>query len=142
VFPMLSVPKMVHNMAPTSLQRSQETVTFVIYNTSSPTYPQSNGEAERAVQTAKNLLKKSADPAKALLAYRAAPLGHGKSPAELQFGRRLRTDLPTSPESLSGQGPVSRKSRNFSGDIYILCIFKTKASRGTKLCSYFYFYSL
>ena len=23
-----------------------------------------------------------------------------------------------------------------------LCIFKTKASRGTKLCSYFYFYSL
>ena len=28
-----------------------------------------------------------------------------------------------------------------SGDI-ILCIFKTKASRGTKLCSYFDFYSL
>lgn len=50
------------------------------------------------MQTAKNLLKKSADPAKALLAYRAAPLGHGKSPAEPQFGRRLRTDLPTTPE--------------------------------------------
>ena len=50
------------------------------------------------MQTAKYLLKKSANSAKALLAYRAAPLGHGKSPAELQFGRRLRTDLPTIPE--------------------------------------------
>lgn len=105
MFPMLSVPKMVHNTAPTSLQRSQGTGTFVIFNTSSPIYPQSNGEAERAVQTAKNLLKKSADPAIALLAYRAAPLGHGKSPAELQFGRRLRTDLPTIPESLIPKWP-------------------------------------
>ena len=68
--------------------------------TSSPIYPQSNGEAERAVQTAKNLMKKSADPAKAVLEYQATPLWHGKSPAELLFGRRLRTDLPAIPESL------------------------------------------
>ena len=55
------------------------------------------------------------------------------------------------PEKLSGLsrngplGPVSRKSRELFGRITgdnSLCIFKTKASRGTKLCSYFYFYSL
>ena len=57
--------------------------------------PQSNGQAERTIQTAKRLLKNAKDPYMALLTYRSTPLAWcNLSPAELFMGRCLRTTLP------------------------------------------------
>lgn len=67
----------------------------------SPHFPQSNGHAERTVQTIKNMLRKCKDENSslnyALLQYRNTPLPDtGYSPAQALFGRRLRTKLPVS----------------------------------------------
>ena len=67
-----------------------------LHFTSSPYHPRGNGEAERADQTVKNLLKKADDPYKALLAYRSTPLEVGFSPSELLMCRKLRTTVPMS----------------------------------------------
>jgi transposase InsO family protein len=70
-----------------------------IHIATSPHFPQATGQAERFVQTVKNLIKKSKNPNKALLDYRntRAPLeGIELSPAQLQIGRRLKSSLPTS----------------------------------------------
>ena len=66
---------------------------------SSPTYAQSNGLAERNVQTIKRLLKKAHEEGKdemiALLKLRNTPItGLQESPAQLLMSRRLRSNLP------------------------------------------------
>jgi transposase InsO family protein len=70
------------------------------HTTSSPLYPQSNGAAERAVRTAKNILKKNADPYLGLIAHRTAPLYNGLSPCQLLNGRRMQGILPIRTELL------------------------------------------
>jgi len=65
-----------------------------------PEYPQSNGAAERAVQTAKRILKKAAadnkDPFEGVLKYRNTPFEDlCVSPTQLLMSRRTRTTIPT-----------------------------------------------
>lgn len=72
--------------------------------TSSPYYPQSNGLAERTVQTAKALMDKAKadgrDPYFSLLEYRNTPVDNFKSPAQLLMSRRLRSILPNTTKQL------------------------------------------
>ena len=75
-------------------------------STSSPHYAQSNGQAERAIQTVKNILRKAneadTDPYVALLQYRNTPVaGCDYSPAQMLFSRSLRTKLPVAAEQLT-----------------------------------------
>ena len=73
--------------------------------TSSPEYPQSNGQSERAVGTVKQLMRKALeenyDVHLALLHYPNTPLsGMLYSPAQLLMSRNLRDGLPVAEEVL------------------------------------------
>ena len=85
--------------------------------TSSPRYPQSNGEVERAVQTMKTVLNKSSDEYLALLNHRDTPFHHGYSPAQLSMGRKLRTRVPCHPDELKPETPdydhIRRKEKEY-----------------------------
>ena len=73
--------------------------------TSSPNHPKGNGEAERAVQTVKRLLATNDNLDEALLQYRSTPIANGYSPAELIFGRRIRTQIPSTDDQLKPNWP-------------------------------------
>lgn len=77
--------------------------TNITVNFSSPRYPQSNGLAEKGVAIAKNLLKRCYATGDVqtfqyrLLEYNTTPVASmGHSPAQLFFGRRLKSRLPIS----------------------------------------------
>ena len=91
----------VFRMGTRSLSVSEEFRQFtwgIEHKLSSPYYPQSNGLAENGAKIVKRLHRKAADIGEdaylALPAYPSSPLDCGKSPAELLFGRKIRTSLP------------------------------------------------
>ena len=75
-----------------------------IHETSSPHFPQSNGLAEKTVQTIKHIFSKAKadnrDPYVGILEYRTSPLECGSSPSQLLMSRRLRSILPTTHQQL------------------------------------------
>ena len=86
--------------------------------TSSPRYPQSNGQAERAVQTVKKLLRTSGDLYLSVLNYNATPMPWcGFSPSELLMGRKVRTTVPQVAEHFCPNWPFLdqfyRKNQEF-----------------------------
>ena len=77
----------------------------VVHYTSSPHYPQSNGLAETTVKLSKRLIEKAVLQGKPwnalLLQHRITPLSSDiPSPAEILFGRKLRTELSILPSQL------------------------------------------
>ncbi|XP_076060199.1 uncharacterized protein LOC143036563, partial [Oratosquilla oratoria] len=81
----------------------------VHHSVTSPHYPQSNGHAEAAVKAAKHLILKTAPNGnidceefdRGLLELRNTPSLAGRSPAQVLFGRPLRTCVPAHPQSFS-----------------------------------------
>ena len=84
-----------------------ETYGFV-HTTSSLYFPQSNGEVERAVQTAKKIIKLE-DPFLALMAYRATAVYRTQtSPCQLIIGRQIQTRIPTLEKNLLPRWPSKK----------------------------------
>ena len=86
--------------------------------TSSPLYPQSNGQVERTVQTVKNLLKKARDshedPYLSILNFRTTNKQNQKSPAEMLMGRKLRTLLPAFVEKEERSNKQSNQEKYYN----------------------------
>ncbi|XP_068250276.1 uncharacterized protein [Palaemon carinicauda] len=76
---------------------------------SSPHYPQSSGHAEASVKVIKHLILKIAPSGnidceefdRGLLELRNTPNFTGRSPAQILYGRPLRTCVPAHPQSFS-----------------------------------------
>lgn len=84
--------------------------------TSSPTYARSNGQAEKGVHIAKNLIKKAREDGKdvnyALLEYRNHPVSQlGLSPSQILMSRTTRTKVPIKESLLQPKLQVEVKKK-------------------------------
>ena len=78
---------------------------LIEHRTSSPHYPQSNGLAESMVKVSKNLIEKAVRQDlpwnRLLLDYRCTPISSEiPSPAEILFGRKLRSSISILPSQV------------------------------------------
>ena len=78
---------------------------LIDHRTSSPHYPQSNGLAESMVKVSKNLIEKAVRQNlpwnQLLLDYRCTPISNEiPSPAEILFGRKLRSSISILPSQV------------------------------------------
>ena len=77
----------------------------IYHSLSAPYHPQGNGAAERAVQTAKRLVK-TENLTEALKDYRSTALEvTGYAPCQLLMGRMIKTLLPLADDALTPQWP-------------------------------------
>ncbi|XP_044182055.1 uncharacterized protein LOC122962870 [Acropora millepora] len=103
--------------------------------TSSQELSQANGEAERAVQTIKNALKKEKDPGKALMSYRATPLENGCSLSEMHFGRTIGTTIPVFPDKLKPSWPGLQELREHEQESKIVQTKRYNVTDDTQIFS-------
>jgi transposase InsO family protein len=87
-----------------------------VHATSSPTHSQSNGLAEKTVQTVKHILAKCKadhkDPYLGILEYLNTPLEGDTSPAQALMSRRLRSILPSTHDQLQPKLVHHKQYRN------------------------------
>lgn len=87
-----------------------------IHATSSPTYAQSNGIAEKTVQSVKHIFGKCKadrkDPYLGILEYLNTPLECNTSPAQALMSRRLRSIIPSTHEQLQPKPVNHEQFRN------------------------------
>lgn len=91
------------------------------HKTSSPRYPKSNGQVERAIQTVKSMLKKTSyvgsDFRLALIEFLNTPISDTlPSPAELLNSRKFRSIVPCSPKLLQ---PRVQNTNDVSRELHL-----------------------
>ncbi len=89
----------------------------ITHRLSTPHYPQSNGLAEAAVKVLKALLKKTGGGINdkfqvGLMELRNTPRGGGKSPAEIVYGRPMRTLVPMHRDSFDKKWLVDQEEHD------------------------------
>ena len=88
----------------------------IAHVTSSPHHSRSHGLIERTIRTVKSLMKKeSHDTDFALLILRTTPIGPQlPSPAEVMFGRQVKSNLPLQVKSPDHEGLREHRERNYN----------------------------